>query len=71
MGNSENHIAPTRGEILHPAWQLGLCLFRLFKIIYRKEKQSKRMKGQIRKIYQAFLTHDTGTIIPMIRWSFE
>jgi hypothetical protein len=48
-----------------------LCVFGLFKIFYRKERQSKGMKGETRSIYRALLAFYKSTIIPMVRWSFE
>jgi hypothetical protein len=53
------------------AQPLDLCVFGLFKIFYRKERQSKGMKGETRKIYRTLLAFSKSTIIPMIRWSFE
>jgi hypothetical protein len=55
----------------HVAQPLDLCVFGLFKIIHRREKNSKGMKGETRKIYRALLAFYKSTIIPMIRWSFE
>jgi hypothetical protein len=49
---------------------LDLCVFGLFKIFYRKERQSKGMKGETRKIYRALLAFYKSTIAPMVRWSF-
>jgi hypothetical protein len=53
------------------AQPLDLCVFGLFQIFYRKERQSKGMKGETRKIYRALLAFYKSTIIPMVRWSFE
>jgi hypothetical protein len=61
-------LVPHSSHLTQP---LDLCVFGLFKIIYRKEKQSKGMKGETRKIYRALLAFYKSTIIPMIRWSFE
>jgi hypothetical protein len=47
-----------------------LCVFGIFKILYRKEKQTKGMKGETRKIYRVLLSFYKSTIIPMIRLSF-
>jgi hypothetical protein len=55
----------------HLAQSLDLCVFVLFKIFYRKERQSKGMKRETRKIYRALLAFYKSTIIPMVRWSFE
>jgi hypothetical protein len=55
----------------HLAQPLNLCVFGLFKIFDRKERQSQGMKGETRKIYRAFLAFYKNTIIPMVRWSFE
>jgi hypothetical protein len=55
----------------HLAQPLDLCVFGLFKIFYRKERQSKGMKGETRKIYRALLAFYKTAIIPMVRWSFE
>jgi hypothetical protein len=49
---------------------LGLCLFEIFKILYKKEKQTEGTKGETRKIYRALLSFYKSTITPMIRWSF-
>jgi hypothetical protein len=54
----------------HLARPLDLCVFGLFKIFYRKERQSKRTKGETQKIYRAFLALFKSTIIPMVRRSF-
>jgi hypothetical protein len=56
---------------LHLAQPLDLCFFGLFKIFYRKERQSKGMKGETRKIYRTLLAFYKSTIIPMVQWSFE
>jgi hypothetical protein len=55
----------------HIAQPLDLCVFGLFKMRYRKEKQSKGMKGETRKIYRALLAFYKSIIIPMVWWSFE
>jgi hypothetical protein len=55
----------------HLAQPLNLCVFGLFKIFYRKDRQSKEMKGETRKIYRALLAFYKSTIISMVRWSFE
>jgi hypothetical protein len=55
----------------HLAQPLDLCVFGLFKIFYRKERQSQGMKGETRKIYRALLAFCRITIIPTVRWSFE
>jgi hypothetical protein len=68
----ENHIilvrlVPHSSDISQP---LDLCFFGIFKIPYKKEKQTKGMKGETRKIYRVLLSFYKSTIIPMIRWSF-
>jgi hypothetical protein len=55
----------------HSVQPLELCVFGLFKIFYRKERQSKGMKRETRKIYRALLAFYKSTIVPMFRWSFE
>jgi hypothetical protein len=55
----------------HLAQPLDLCVFGLFKIFYRKETQSKGMKGETRKIYRALPAFYKSTIISMVRWSLE
>jgi hypothetical protein len=55
----------------HLAQPLDLCVFGLFKIFCRKERQSKGMKEETRKKYRALLSFYKSTIIPMVRWSFE
>jgi hypothetical protein len=49
------------------AQSLDLCIFGLFKIFDRKERQSKGMKGETRKIYRALLAFYKSTIVPMVR----
>jgi hypothetical protein len=44
--------------------------FRDFQDSLSKEKQTKGMKGETRKIHRAALFFYKSTIIPMIRWSF-
>jgi hypothetical protein len=39
--------------------------------MYKKERQSKGMKKETRKIYHAILAFYKITIIPVICWSFE
>jgi hypothetical protein len=46
-------------------------VFGLFKILYKKERQSKGIKREICKIYRALLTFYQDTIIPMDCWSSE
>jgi hypothetical protein len=58
-------------HLSHLAQPLDLCPFGLFKIFYRKERQSKGMKGETRKIYRALLAFHKSMIIPMVRWSFK
>jgi hypothetical protein len=48
-----------------------LCVFGLFKVIDSKERQSKGMKGETKKMYRSLLAFYKATIIPMVRWSFE
>jgi hypothetical protein len=60
-------LAPHSSHISQP---LDLCLFWIFKILCKKENQTKGMKGETRKIYRAPLSFYKSTIIPMIRWSF-
>jgi hypothetical protein len=55
----------------HLAQPLDLGVFGLFEIFYYKERQSKEMKGETRKIYRASLEFHKSTIISMVRWSFE
>jgi hypothetical protein len=40
-------------------------------LILYKERKSKAMKGETRKMCRALLAFYKGTIIPTIRWSFE
>jgi hypothetical protein len=58
-------------HLSHLAQPLDLCVLGLFKIFYRKKRQSKGMKGKTRKIYRVLLAFYKNTIIPMVRWSFE
>jgi hypothetical protein len=60
-------LVPHSSHISQP---LDLCVFGIFKIVYKKEKQTKAMKGETRKIYRALLSFYKSTIVPMIRWSF-
>jgi hypothetical protein len=55
----------------HLAQPLDFFVFGLFKIFYRKERQSKGMKGETRRIYRTLLAFYKSTIIPMVRWGFE
>jgi hypothetical protein len=55
----------------HLAQPLDLCVFGLFKIFYRTERQSKAMQGETQKIYRALLAFCKSAITPMVRWSFE
>jgi hypothetical protein len=48
-----------------------LCVFGLFKILYKKEKRSKGVKGETWKINRALWAFYKRTIIPMACWSFE
>jgi hypothetical protein len=52
----------------HLAQSLDLCVVVLFKIMYRKEKQSKRLQEGTRKIYRARLMFSKSTIV---LWSFQ
>jgi hypothetical protein len=40
-------------------------------MIYSKERQSKGMKGETKKMYRVLVAFYKATIIPMVRWSFE
>jgi hypothetical protein len=53
----------------HLSQPLDLCVFALFKILYKKERQGKGIKGETRKIDRALLALYKRTIIPMVRWS--
>jgi hypothetical protein len=55
----------------HRAQPIYLCVFGLFKIFDRKERQNKGMKGETRKIYRALQAFYKSMIIPMVLWSFE
>jgi hypothetical protein len=55
----------------HLSQPLDLCVFGLFKILYKKEAKPKGMKGETSKIYRALLAFYKATIIPMVRWSFR
>jgi hypothetical protein len=65
----ENHIILIRlvEYMSHISQPLDLCVFGIFNILYKKEKQTKGMKGEIWKIYRALLSFYNGTIIPMVR----
>jgi hypothetical protein len=54
----------------HISQPLDLCVFDIFKILYKEEKKTKGMKGDTRKIYRALLSFYKSTIIPMIWWIF-
>jgi hypothetical protein len=54
----------------HISQLLDLCVFGLFKILYKKEKKVKGMKGETLKVYRAITAFYKATIIPMVRWSF-
>jgi hypothetical protein len=55
----------------HLVQLLDLCVFGLFKTIYYKERKSKSIQGETRKMYRDLLAFDKATIILMVRWSFE
>jgi hypothetical protein len=55
----------------HLVQSLDLCVSGLFKILYKKKRQSKGMKGETQKIYWVLLAFYKSIIIPMVRWSFE
>jgi hypothetical protein len=55
----------------HLAQPPDLRGFGLFKIIYGKERQSKGMKEESRKMRRALLTFYSNRIIPIVRWNFE
>jgi hypothetical protein len=57
-------------HISHISQPLDLCLFGIFKILYKKEKPTKVIKGETRKIYRVLLSFYKSKIIYMIRWSF-
>jgi hypothetical protein len=41
------------------------------KTTYYKERNSKAMKGETKKIYRALVAFFKAAVIPMVRWSFE
>jgi hypothetical protein len=55
----------------HLVQPLDLSVFGLFKIFDCKERKSKGMKEETRKIYRALLVFSKNTIIPIFRWSFK
>jgi hypothetical protein len=54
----------------HVSQPLNLCVFRVFKMLYKREQKTKGMKGDTMKIYRGLLAFYKATIIPMVRWSF-
>jgi hypothetical protein len=59
--------------LFHTAFTSHNCSIYAFSGLSRffiKEKQTKGMKGETRKIYRALLSFYKNTIIPMTRWSF-
>jgi hypothetical protein len=57
-------LVPHSSHISQP---LDFCVFGTFKILYKKEKQTK---GETGKTYRTLLSFYKSTTIPMIRWSF-
>jgi hypothetical protein len=55
----------------HNEQPLDLCACGLFKAIYDKERKSKAMKGDTRKMYCALLAFYKAAIIPLVRWNFK
>jgi hypothetical protein len=55
----------------HLAQPLDSCVFGLFKILYKKERQSKGMKGETRKFYRPLLAFYKSIIILMVHCNFE
>jgi hypothetical protein len=47
-----------------------LCVFGVFKILYKREDKVKGLKGETLKIYRALAAFYKSTIIPTVRWSF-
>jgi hypothetical protein len=54
----------------HISQPLDLCVFGIFEILYKREKQMKGMKGKTQKIDKALLAFYNSAIFPMVRWSF-
>jgi hypothetical protein len=54
----------------HISQSLDLCVFSRFKILYKKEYQTPRLKEEMLKIYRAILAFYNAMIIPIVRWSF-
>ena len=61
-------LVPHSSHLTQP---LDLCVFGLFKILYKKERKVAEMKGETLKIYRALCAFYKATIIPMVRWSFS
>jgi hypothetical protein len=54
----------------HVSQPLDLCVFNVFKMLYKREAKARKMKGETLKIYRAILAFYKATIISMVRWSF-
>jgi hypothetical protein len=54
----------------HVSQPLDLCVFGIFKMLYKRESKTHELKGETLKIYRAILAFYKATIIPMVRWSF-
>jgi hypothetical protein len=61
-------LVPYSSHITQP---LDLRVFGLCKVIYSKERQSKGMKVETKKMYLALLAFYKATILPMVRSSFK
>jgi hypothetical protein len=49
---------------------LDFCVFRIFKVLYKKENEVKGLKGDTLKIYRVLAPFYKFTIIPTVRWAF-
>jgi hypothetical protein len=54
----------------HIAQPLDFCLFGMFKLTYKKEKQTQQFTGETKKLYKALLAFYKSTILPIVRHSF-
>jgi hypothetical protein len=51
----------------HASRRLDFCVFNVFKMLYKREAKTHKMKGEMLKIYRAILAFYKATIIPMVK----
>jgi hypothetical protein len=55
----------------HISQPLAFCVFGPFLFIYQRERQTKRFKCEMRRIYRTILSFFKATIVPMVRFCFS